>query len=187
MGTSISHPSPKTLGWQAVAECYHDEAITPIRTATEIWRASQHHDSPLVSHIESDAVFECYESVRNGSNASEALKLATNAIISLKKNSIIAEIARRSIPAAFGTSDKLRGWRALFFAQVTDYLMSRDTSGFVGKEYRNKNIVDLVNFKESVKSSVKDTVKAINIDPRSIREWTKYVKNVIKRLSGVLI
>jgi hypothetical protein len=184
MGTSVSHPSPKTLGWQAAGTCYRNEAIPFDRAITEVWRAAQKEDSPLVPDLLSKATFICQEAVRSSDNLSLAMKKATTEIFKMKGNSIVTEIARRSIPIAFQTSDKLSGWRSAFFWQVSDYLVSRDISGYVGKEYRNKTVGELSAFKQQIREGVKQTVTSIKDDPKSHKEWTAYSKTVLSKLSG---
>jgi hypothetical protein len=184
MGTSVSHPSPTTLGWQAVAACYRNDSVPAERAVNEIWRAAQHESSPIVNDLFSNAVFLCQEAVRVSKNASAALKKATADIFKQQGNSIIAEIARRSIPIAFHAPDKLSGWQATFFAQVTDYLMSRDISGYIGKDYRNKTVSELALFKTTIKKEVKQTVLAMKAKPISHKEWMAYSKLILKKLSG---
>jgi hypothetical protein len=184
MGTSVSHPSPTTLGWQAVAACYRNDLIPAQRTVNEIWRAAQHEGSPLVNDLFSDAVFSCQEAVRDSKSATEAVKKATREIFKHQGNSIIAEIARRSIPSAFQVPDKLSGWRSTFFAQITDYLLSRDISGYIGKGYRNKTVSELVSFKQTIKEKANQTVASMQADPISRKEWVAYSKLILNRLSG---
>lgn len=184
MGTSVSHPSPATLGWQAVAACYRNDSVPAERAVNEIWRAAQHESSPIVDDLFSNAVFICQEAVRVSNNPSIAVKKATTEIFAQQGNSVIAEIARRSIPIAFHAPDKLRGWQSTFFEQVTDYLMSRDISGYIGKNYRNKTISELSLFKNTIKKEVKQTILSMKVNPISHKEWIAYSKLILKKLSG---
>ncbi len=91
---------------------------------------------------------------------------------------------KRAIPAAFQSNQPTNSRALKFFAEVTNYIISRDTSGFVGDKYRNKTVSELVNFKKNisdkVSSEVSKEVKAI----KNINDWSSFVDKSIDKLKS---
>src|SRR6266481_5011039 len=132
MGTSVNQPSPRTVGWNAVRAVYTHSEIPPARVATEVWRAVQGEGS-FVKTLTSPGMFACYEMIHAAKSAEEAMSGLTKHAREYRDNSIIAEFARRAVPAAFSMPiPAAAAWRAGLFAQLTDYLVSRDVPGYAG-------------------------------------------------------
>lgn len=183
MGTSTSHPSPATLGWSAVAAGYRSSSIPVDRVVAEVWRASQSQPEPIAPDIGAALIFECQERVRQSASPAEATARLTRVISQAKAASFIAELAKRAAVPAFGQRDHTQGWRENFFSQVTDYLVSRDLSGYVGRDYRNQTVTQLVDFKAGLINRVRETVRTVQIDPQTTASWQSYVTQVMQRLS----
>lgn len=183
MGTSASHPSPPTLGWSMVAAAYTSPTVPVDRIVAEVWRASQSQPEPIFADLASPLIFECQENVRTSASASEALARLNRVIFTAKAASFISELAKRAAVPAFGSDDRAQGWRENFFAQVTDYMVSRDLSGYVGPQYRNQNVSQLVEFKATLINRVREIVRSLPSDPRSSTSWQSYVAQVTERLS----
>jgi hypothetical protein len=113
---------------------------------------------------------------------SQAYQNVEKEILSSKQNSIIAEFAKRAIPGAFKTKEQAQEWRSAFFSEVTNYLVSRDISGYVGSKFRNKTIGEVVKFKEEIKKAVYEITKKIKVEPTSSAQWKQYVSNAITEI-----
>ena len=179
MGTSISQPSPDNTNWKPVKIGYKSKEVPVRRVIEEIWRASENQEKPLSTEINSDIIFKCHQLVAKSDNANDAIKNFTKEIIKTKKNSIVAEFAKRAIPSAYLSENVTKQWRSAFFSELTDYIVSRDTSGYVGDDYRNQSISDLNSFKSEIRSSTNKIIDSIKIEPKTLSQWHTFVEKAI--------
>jgi hypothetical protein len=186
MGTSISQSSPrKSSNWKRVFVCYENNNLPDNRVMNEVWRASETSEKeskPLSSEMKAQAIYSCYEAVKSSNNFPEALQKFNNAIVKTKSNSIIAEFAKRVIPSAFQSSNPSDQWANNFFKEVTNYVISRDASGFVGANYRNKSVKELIEFKKNVSNKVEQIVKSEKKNIKSQKDWNSFIDNSISKL-----
>lgn len=182
MGTSISQYSKRTPNWRPVFKCYENDKIPEYRAINEVWRASENDEVPISSHLKSEVIYHCYEAVKNSDSIPEAVQKLNQSILNNKNNSIISEFAKRAIPLAFQSKNPSSQWINSFFSEVTNYFVSRDTSGFVGDKYRNKNVNELIAFKKNIHSRVNQILGSGDkkIDSRS--SWNYYVDSSIQKL-----
>ena len=182
MGTSISHPSPKDTNWKPVALCYTAETIPESRVVNEIWRASDRGQTPISESLKSASAYECYRAVQSSRSFQEALIKFDSAISNNKDNSMIAEFAKRVIPKSFQSKNPTHDWPRNFFSEVTAYFVSRDLSGFVGSDYRNKSVKELTQFKRRLEDRVREVVGPQNKPFESQKEWIKFIDNTVSKL-----
>lgn len=183
MGTSTSQGSPRnSSSWKPIFSYYSNEALPEEGVIKEVWRASEMQESPLSSEIKSDLLFECYKAVASSSNHYDALNQFTKAVISSRQNSIVSELAKRAIPAAFLSSNPAEAWKQSLFTEVTKYVISRDASGFVGENFRNKKVSDLIEFKERIGKRVSEIVRTEESKIRNKRDWKSFVSKSISKL-----
>jgi hypothetical protein len=188
MGTSISQSSPrKSSNWKRVFVCYESNNLPDNRVMNEVWRASETSEKeskPLSSEMKSQAIYSCYEAVKSSNNFQEALQKFNKTIAETKGNSIMAEFAKRVIPSAFQSSNPSEQWTNNFFKEVTNYVMSRDASGFVGESYRNKSVKELIEFKKSISNKVEQVIKSEKKNFKSQNDWNSFVDNSISKLKS---
>lgn len=188
MGTSISQPSPrKSSNWKRVFVCYESNNLPDSRVINEVWRASETSEKeskPLSSEMKTQAIYSCYEAVKSSKNINEALQKFNKAIIETKSNSIVAEFAKRVIPSAFQSKNPSEQWTNNFFKEVTNYVMSRDASGFVGDSYRNKSVKELIDFKKTVSKRVEQVIMSEKKDFKSQADWNSFVDKSITKLKS---
>jgi hypothetical protein len=184
MGTSVNHPSPEDTNWKPVRAAYTYENIPLERLLADIWRAVENDPQPLSRTMESDALFRCYQAVKESSSVQQAIRNISTELVSSRQNSIVAEFAKRAVPAAFKSKAPAQEWRAVFFAEITNYLVSRDASGYVGSQFRNKTISDLVDFKQNVSKQVGEVVRSVRMDPKNSAEWRSFVQEAITNIRG---
>ncbi len=188
MGTSVSQPSPRnSTSWKRVFVCYENDNIPEDRLVNEVWRASENirEQIPISNEIKSESIYKCYEAVKNSNSYQEALKNYNDYLVTNGKNSIMAEFAKRVIPLSFQTANPENNWKKLFFSEVTKYVVSRDASGFIGKENRNKTVSEMIEFKKRVSSIVQNTISNIKMETKTYNDWKTFVDSSISNLKAV--
>jgi len=184
MGTSVSQPSKRNPNWNPVFKCYENDIISIDRTIQEVWRASENEEQPISSQLKSKSIYNCFLAVKNSKNIPEALQKFNQTILRDKNNSIIGEFAKRSIPIAFQTDSPSNQWIKSFFSEVTSYIVSRDTSGFVGDNYRNKNVKDLIEFKKEINYRVNKILESDDTKIKSHSSWNSFIENSVQKLKS---
>lgn len=188
MGTSISQSSPRrSSNWKRVFVCYESNNLPDSRVMNEIWRASETSEkgsNPLSSELKTQAIYSCYEAVKSSKSFDEAIQKFNKTIIETKGNSIVAEFAKRVIPSAFESRNPSEQWANNFFKEVTNYVMSRDASGFVGESYRNKSVKELIEFKKNVSNKVQQVIKSEKKEFKSQADWNSFVDKSISKLKS---
>ncbi|HEY0669942.1 MAG TPA: hypothetical protein VGD22_17305 [Sphingobacteriaceae bacterium] len=184
MGTSISQPSSRNTNWSPVHAGYQNRFIPEIRIINEIWRACENDNTPVSNILKDDAIYKCFESVKTSNNFQQALEKFNSEILRNKTNSITAEFAKRVIPKCYQTDEPVKAWASNFFAEVTNYIVSRDTSGFVGEKYRNRTVGELIEFKNSLSQKVSHIVSSLDMQVNNKSDWNKLVDLSIKTLKS---
>lgn len=185
MGTSVSHGSPRTSNWKPVLASYSDKRISNERIISEIWRALENEKTPISSFMKTDLVFQCYNAVNDSISFTEALNKYNDAVLETKHNSIVAEFAKRVIPLAFQSTNPTETWKTSFFSELTNYVISRDASGFVGEKLRNKSINELIEFKKNINKQVLDLVGEHMTKVSNQNDWNVFIDKTILKLKTV--
>lgn len=156
------------------------------RVVAEIWRASQSQPDPLISDLTSPLVFRCLQTVRESNSPSQLTTNLNRLIAKSKANTFVAELAKRAAITSVTAETPAQAWHSNFFTQVTDYLASRDLSGFVGRRYRNENVHQLVEFKQALHDYVRDRLAAVPArEPTSLTAWQSYVRSAVNALTQI--
>ena len=184
MGTSISQPSARNTNWKPVHIGYTSKDITEDRIVKEIWRASESDSKPISSEMKSETIYSCYKAIEKSQSAKEALNKINKIIFENKSNSITAEFAKRTIPNSFESVNPAHTWTCNFFSEITRYFISRDTSGFVGDNCRNRNINELTNFKNELSSKVNNIIKSSDVKIKSHTDWISFISKSIDTLKN---
>jgi len=182
MGTSVSQPSPRTTNWSPVHAAYRSKDIPEQRVIKEIWRAFDNEPTPISATLKAEVFYDCYKTIGEAQDMRAAIRQFDALLLEKKHNSIIAEFSKRAIPAAFYTDDRMGSWKASLFVQVTDYIISRDISGFVGEGNRNRTIGDVIKFKDLIAESVSIIVRSDQGMINSKRDWNTFVERIVRRL-----
>jgi len=188
MGTSVSQSSPKnSTNWKRVFVCYETKAIPEKRLINEVWRAADHFKDqiPISNEIKSESIYKCFESVKSSKSFQEALKTYNDYLITNGRNSIVAEFAKRIIPLSFQYENPAQNWKNLFFSEITNYVVSRDASGFISKDNRNRTVTDMIAFKKNISNHVKSSLEINRVLPKSYSEWKNFVENTIDNLKNL--
>src|SRR6266403_2516142 len=113
MGTSVSHPSPKTTNWRAVSTCYESDQVTVDRTVEEIWHAATREASTIETQIKSAAVFACYQ-LSQTNISGERMHRALSEVSSEHGNSMVLEYAKRATLVASQGAKPREQWPKIF-------------------------------------------------------------------------
>lgn len=182
MGTSVNQRSPNTGGWRSVATCYSNENVSLDRTALEIWRAAATQDSEISNQLESEVVAKCAAAATQGFSQAQAFE-EVERLSGLKQNNLIGEFAKQAllIKTAGGHSDE--SFTSVLFRQITNYLVSRDISGYVGPNSRCRTAEDA----RALKSKLADVVarKVSEIERRGdfqSRSWSEVCQSVYRQV-----
>jgi len=181
MGTSASHPSPKTTAWRTVGTCYESDQVPIDRTAEEIWHAATSEASTIETQIKSPAVYACYELARE-SVPPDRVHAALSQVTSEHKNSMVVEYAKRATLVASQGTRPGEQWPKLFFKEITNYLISRDASGYVGPTSRSKTVGDLIQLKRSLGQEIQKRVGDLHLSARSANDWPRAVGAALEAL-----
>ena len=186
MGTSVSQASRNSTNWSAVRATYRSEAIPVDQVVREVWRAAQaDSDQDWREMLSTPIVASCLNITLESGSASQAVNAAAKEIAYGEGGSIAAELAKRAVVQSFGGANRAQVFSQAVLAEATDYLVSRDLSGYVGTVGRNKSVQDSIAFKDLIRQRVAEVVSRVG-PPRTADagEWSNYVRLAIRQLSG---
>lgn len=184
MGTSKNYPSPDSPRWRAVKTGYKNGHISEKRIASEVWRAASAESPDVSNMLSSEIVYKCDKIVETSVSAIDAFKAFSQEIISSKQSSIVTEFAKRAIVQSYGEGNKVENWRSNLVSEVTDYFVSRDIAGYYGKGNRNKNISELIAFKNNIREIVTQKVVGVKSEIKNVNDWKKFIDSTIARLKN---
>jgi len=188
MGTSVSHHSPDTHNWRAVAASYLSENVPVDRISQEVWRAATNQPfGNLPLSLADPIIARCLGTAIVSSSPQEAIRNVSRLIAESGEASLATDIARRAAIASFAEpgNRRMNFVRALF-SEAVDYLVSRDLSGYVGKGDRIKDVSSSITFKAHIKKQVESIIDS-NPAPENIEassdKWKTYVISQIQNLT----
>jgi hypothetical protein len=188
MGTSVSHRSPDTHNWRAVAAGYLSEKVPIDRVSQEVWRAATNQpQGNLPLSLAAPIIAQCLRSAMVSSSPQEATRNVSRLIAESGEASLATDIARRAAISSFAEPGNRRmNFVTSLFSDVADYLVARDLPGYVGTGDRIKNISASIAFKENIKRQV-ESILAVNPAPENIEanpdRWKAYVMSQIRNLA----
>lgn len=187
MGTSVSHRSPTTSNWNAVAASYTSGQIPVDRVVKEIWRAATNQPAgDLANDLSKPIISQCLKIALIADNPKQAFRDSSRQIALSGEASLAADLAQRAVVKSSRTRiDRTEAFVQSLFSEAADYLVSRDIPGFVGIGDRLKTVRDAIVFKEKVRNRVAEVVSIIP-RPRRLQDdpgnWKKYVETVVSAL-----
>ncbi len=186
MGTSINQHSPRNPRWKPLHTTYENDKIPEENVLKELWRAADNPTEAVrwSNEMKSDIIYSCYEIINSSDNFQEALSKFNNEVFSTKTNSIAAELAKRAIPNAYQSSNPSAEWTNKIFSEITNYIISRDISGFVGEKFRNKTVKDLDAFKQRLNSNLNEILRMQKKGIKTRKDWNGFVDDTIKKLKS---
>jgi len=189
MGTSVSHPSPRTPGWNAVAASYSTEAIAVQRVAQELWRAAASQpEASLTADLGHPLVSKLGEIAISVNDRMEAVQAGRRLVAAAGETSLAIDIAHRALSLSFTKAgDRSQSFAQALFAQAANYLVSRDLAGFVGRTGRIHNVSEAIALKAALADLAAATVRTVPLSSSVFRDassWRAYVHAVVARLVG---
>lgn len=184
MGTSISQMSAKTLGWGIVQQVYKSDSFTVERAVCEIWRAATSETSNLKEQLASPIVNAIEEIALTKGNPSEIASEVEKTITFSGNANFACELARlAAIKAAVAPLEQRRSiFREKLFAEASNYLISRDISGYVGKEFRSTTISEMITFKRLTLESTSSIVRKSLSEMNRKNSWNDVVDEIVNNL-----
>lgn len=189
MGTSSSHRSPSTANWNAVAAGYMHESIPVERLTQELWRAATNQPlGDLTEDLSAPIISACLQIALDSDEPTAAVMEARNAIAHSGEVTIATDFAQRAIVQSLRADEE----RTLAFVQAliseaSNYLVSRDLSGYLGLGQRINNISDSIDLKISIQESMKKLVGKIPIPKDLVKtpdNWKIFINRVINEIAG---
>lgn len=183
MGTSVNQRSAATTNWAAAQAGYRGN-IPVARVVQEIWRAATNQATGDLAHLLAQPIVARIGQIAvEGQSAAQVANAATTEIARSKQASLGADIAQRAAIQCLGSDNRTQAFGERLFAEACNYLISRDVPGFVGGNYRNQNVADLLQFKASVLQTTSAAVSAAgSADLSSGSRWQTYVQRVVDGL-----
>jgi hypothetical protein len=188
MGTSTNQASPATPNWRVAHLAYVDESITIERAVQEIWRAATNQgETDLVSQLASSVVATCSQLASSVQSKRTVAAEVPYHIAASGEATLGSEIAYRALVKTVGREGDLHQvFAASLFAEASDYLVSRDLPGFVGRTGRCKTIAEAIEFKSKIRDSIVGIVNDRHSPPvhPTSAAWRNYVMETIEALRG---
>ncbi|MEX2030711.1 MAG: hypothetical protein WD906_07060 [Anaerolineales bacterium] len=184
MGTSGSHPSPRTPSWRIAAGLL-GSATPPARQSQEIWRAAASDEQAAVADGLSDPIIaeacriaDKTDTPSNAVGQFEDLALASN------KAGLFFEMAKRALARAVLENGGSPRFSQELFSELVSYYASSDLSGLVGGRGRVPTISDSISLKDRFRAIARDSAAKLGPPPTDSRQWSNYVTKVLEDLQG---
>ena len=188
MGTSVSHRSPDTPNWRAVSLAYKYDSVPIKRAVEEIWRAATNQpDANLAVDLGTPIIARCLSIVVNSVTREEAVFNASREIALSRQVSLASDIALRALVQSFASAeDRVSAFTKSLFAEASNYLVSRDLSGYIGREGRARTVKESIELKNQIRDQITQIVISVPHPTDLVKEtsWHNYVADVVSHLSG---
>jgi len=186
LGTSISQKSPRTLSWQAVGTAYDSDQVPVNRICQEVWRAATNQEAGDLSRdLASPFIGSCVQIAEKSQSIPEAMRAVRIEAVSQKHASIATSLAQRAVAAAVAVqnvSDRKSTFISSLIYEASNYLVSRDISGHVGRSQRTSSVSATTSLKDSVCRRASEVASAAFSKVSKGAEWSKAMGQVVASL-----
>lgn len=185
MGTSVNHPSPKTLPWDAVAAVYRNPEVSLDSVLRHVWRAARSEpDADVRQLLQSPGIMVCLAAAMRGHSRSATAGSVISELAQRQAGSVVAEVGRRAAILSSSETDRFPAFVGHLFGQMTDYLVSRDLPSYVGNRWRNKTVAEAIQFKDELRTRAREIVASLDLPEFSEerKAWHTLVNRVADRL-----
>jgi len=130
--------------------------------------------------LQDATIARCLAATTNSASPAEAVDAATHEVVEARADGLAAELACRASVMSFSHEDRALGFSEELFAGASDYLVSRDASGFVGVSQRLRTVEDLSRLKAEIGAAVRARVHDVGPPPGDYDpvSWGDYVRRV---------
>jgi hypothetical protein len=183
MGTSTNQPSPKTPGWDLVRALLGRDGVEPNRQATEIWRAAvgERYDA-LIADVSSPLIAEACSIAERRQSPSEAMRQFENVLLQSRSAGLVLDLCKNALTRTVATGTGSQGFGAEFFAEMTDYYVSRDLPSYTAAPMRMRTVSDAVELKKQLRNTAAEIAKSAGPVGSDAQAWHDYAIRVINAL-----
>lgn len=183
MGTSRNDPSPRTPAWTPALAALGNQAVPPNRQLAEVWRAAvaQRGDALLDALTHPALPTALSAALAQTGGAESALDAFEAARSTAGAAGLQFDLARRAAMRAVARGLDLNHAAAEFFAEVTDYFVSRDLPSYVGTSGRVRDVGE----SESLRRSLRDLARSASLVRGPIsgpKSWRRFVATTVEQL-----
>jgi len=183
MGTSTSHPSPRTTSWRAVSAAYRSQTQNAERIARLIWRASHLAGGlGLEKQLAKPIIARCLELSLTSESPEVGARAVSKEIAVTGQTGIGAELARRALGQSYHFDDRKKGFAKSLIAEATNFLISRDLPMMLGKSDRLRSVSDITFLKAEILTHVRSIVEQVSPIPIAPNNWQEFIAKVCRRL-----
>ena len=182
MGTSRNDRSPNTPGWLAIRAVIGGD--WPIeRQSLELWRtAATDQEQVLVEEL-SHPVVAIASQLSQGAGVHEALDSYDDALDEHGPQSILADLARRSLAKAVAANTGPTGFATELFADVASYYTSRELPSYIGSRPGLRTTSAAIELKQRIRAIAREAASAVGDVRTDSAGWREYVVRVLNRLT----
>jgi hypothetical protein len=183
MGTSTNQPSPKTAGWDLVRALLGREGVEASRQTTEIWRAAVgERNDLLIADLSSPLIADACGIAGRLQSPSAAVREFENLVLHNRSAGLVLDLCKNALGRAVATGTGSQGFGAEFFAEMTDYYVSRDLPSYTAAPMRMRTVSDAVQLKKQLRTSAAEIAKSAGPVGLDAKAWRDYAIRVINAL-----
>jgi hypothetical protein len=148
----------------------------------EVWRAALKQDTSLLDQLGSTPVVECILAASQPLTKEGTLHKLEQ-LASLKGNSVVAEFAQRALLIKASGGYAAETPASVLFRQLTDYLVSRDIAGYVGRDFRCKTVAEVRALKEQIGEVIARKIQAVESQQAlASKPWAEACPIILRHL-----
>jgi hypothetical protein len=183
MGTSTNQPSPKTPGWDLVRALLGREGVEPSRQATEVWRAvvGERNDL-LLAEVSSPLVADACKIAGRVKSPSAAIREFENLVLQNRAAGLVLDLCKNALARTVVARTGSQGFGTEFFAEMTDYYVSRDLPSYTGAPTRMRTVSDAIQLKKQLRNSAAEVARSAGSVGPDAEGWREYAVRVINAL-----
>lgn len=187
MGTSRNDPSPDIPVWHPTMSLLGRRNIPANRQTQEIWRSISADDSGerFASSLSSPMLAEACRIVDQQSSIQDGIRRFDESIAAQYETGLTLDMGRRALARTLANGGHSQEFVAELFTEAVSYYASRDLPSVVGCSGRIGTATELVQLKQAIRQTTRDTVLKAGVPIYDHDGWGKYILGVVELLKGV--
>ena len=183
MGTSGSHPSPRTPSWAIAAGILGSSAAPPSRQSQELWRAAAgDENASLAEGLAHPLIAEACRLAALADTPSRAVSQFEDAAIAAQASGLFFDMAKRALARAVLTHGGSPRFSEELFSELVSYYASSDLSGLVGARGRISTVSEAIELKEQLRTIARATAARAGPPPTEPLKWALHVQHILADL-----
>jgi hypothetical protein len=185
MGTSSSHPSPRTPSWSIAREVLANAAVEPATQSRELWRAAaSDQTAQLIEKLSHPIMSRACELAGEAMSPSDALASFEKILISSHTSGLVFDMARRALARAAAVRAGQRGFAAELFSELVSYYSSRDTPSFIAGRDRVATTSGAIFLKGQLRAIARQAAAETSPLSSDPQVWAGFVRAVVDHLQS---